>query len=79
MKVLSVIVDEIPTTCTGCDFAYHRKVNELDKDSDLIYGCCLTGRETALPNDNGREFDCPLVLETKKQRKSRLYRGRKRK
>lgn len=77
MKILSVIVDEIPTTCTGCDFAYHRKVNELDKDSDLIYGCCLTGRETALPNDDEREYDCPLVLETKKQRKSQIYRGKK--
>lgn len=63
MKILSAKVDEMPITCTGCEFSYHRKVNEFDTDSELVYGCCLTGRETPLPNDDTREDDCPLTTD----------------
>lgn len=62
MKVIAVIVDELPPACTWCD--YNGITGISDPDADLGFICAVTNIEREMPNDEERYDFCPLRLET---------------
>lgn len=63
MKVKAVIVDELPPSCTFCDF--NCILNAYDLDKDLAFECGACGERREMPLDDKRYDFCPLVLGMK--------------
>lgn len=63
MKILKVIVDELPDTCTSCP--YLCSINAYDKTKELRFVCMFMSDAYTKEygNDDGVESYCPLQLE----------------
>ena len=60
MKILKVIVDEVPEGCGDCRFVnIHTPGKGTDWEECEIYHCELTGEEVI--NDARPDYGCPLV------------------
>jgi hypothetical protein len=63
MKVIKVVVDELPSGCGDCMFV---NIYTPDKGTDWegceIYFCNITGEEVIY--DARPDYGCPLVLES---------------